>query len=343
MPTFAIHESTLSITKLKDIADAAGVSIGTVSRALRGKTKGHWASSAEQVDRILELAKQMNYQPNKAAQVMRTQRTYQIGVISSEFYNPHTSRTLQMLGEELSQRGYGLLLKLIPGDKENFAHEVRIFSRNLIDGVLNHHPLLAGDEAERLIDNIPVVTIDRSPQYSPAIMDMDGATKLGLQHLWDLGHRKIALVAGSKDKPRGRRYTAYKAFYAGKRVKASPDWIFQYGWTYEDGEAAVEPFLATGCTACLAGNDLLAVALCSGIRLKGYEVPRDFSIVSMDDTMLTSINRPQLTSLHPPSRELIQLSVAGLIAKIEGTEPPEFQRIMPTLVVRESTAAPAKA
>ena len=333
----------MNTTKLKDIAEAAGVSIGTVSRALTGKTKGYRSDAAVQMERIQALAKKMNYQPNKAAQVMRTRRTFQIGVIAHSIDNPYTSRMMNIVDEELSKRGYGLLLKLLPGKKEQVLEQLGDFSMNLLDGVINHHPLIEGSELEECITRVPTVTFDRSPEYSPAIKNMESGVLMALQHLWSLGHRRIALLCGSlRGRDRSRRVQAYENFYASHQHAIDAGWILSPGWTYEDGETAVDDFLATGCTACLGGNDLLGVALCTALRMKGYEVPRDYSIVAMDDTILTRINRPQLTTLRPPVRTLISLTIDGLLAKIESREPPEFQLLMPELVVRDSTG-PVKA
>ncbi|WP_309400798.1 LacI family DNA-binding transcriptional regulator [Cerasicoccus maritimus] len=331
-------------TKLKDIAEAAGVSVGTVSRALNGKTKGRWASSAVQVERILELAKEMNYQPNKAAQVMRTRMTHQIGVIGAEIHNPYTSRNIEIVNNELAHRGYGLLLKIIKGDKKEVISQLKDFTSNMIDGVMNHHPLIDGDELQTAVERIPSVTFDRSAEHSPAIVNMEGGVLIALQHLWNLGHRKIAIVTGGDEVGgRRRRISAYETFYSSQSQLAPENWRITTGWTYEAGEKAVKDFVDSGCTACLAGNDLLAVAICSGLRELGLEAPRDYSIVSIDDTILAKINRPQLTSIQPPIQELVTLSIDWLICKIEKRKPQSFQLLMPKLVVRQSSGpAPSR-
>jgi len=330
----------VSTTKLKDIAEAAGVSINTVSRVLTGKTKGLRGNSAEKMERIQEIAREMNYTPNRAAQAMRTQRAFQIGVIAHEIHNPYTGRMLEIVGEELGHFGYSLLLGLVSEDKHKWDKELNDFSKNLMDGVLNYHPYLHGDELEHHMGGRPVFTFDRSPEESPAMLNMEGGVLLGMQHLRNLGHENIALVTGpGRETGHTRRITAFNSFYASQSINPPSEWVIIPGWKYDDGEAATDAFLKTGCTACLAGNDLLAVGLCTGLRMQGYEVPKDFSIVSMDDTILSKMNRPQLTTVRPPVRELARLSVEGLLARVEGKKSPAFQMLMPSLVVRDSSGA----
>ncbi len=327
----------VSVTKLKDIAEAAGVSINTVSRVLSGKTKGTYASSAKKVELIFELARSMDYSPNKIAQAMRTRRTYQIVIIVHELHNLYTSRTLTLANNELAKRGYNLLLRLIQKE-DNMESDLSALSRNLIDGVLCSHPFIEPELLQDLMQDIPVVFIDRSPDFSPAMLNMESGVLLGMQHLWNLGHERIAIISGSNPlSSRSRRIEAYRTFYASHSMEPPQDWIMQKGWGFWDAEALVDQFLETGCTACFLGNDALGMGFCNGLRMKGYEVPKDFSVVTIDDTVLSRMNYPELTSIHLPSHRLVEITIQGLLAKIEGLKHPRFQLLMPELIVRDST------
>lgn len=326
----------MSSTKLKDIAEAAGVSINTASRVLSGKTKGQYASSAKKVELIFKLARSMDYSPNKIAQAMRTRRTYQIGIIVHELHNLYTSRTLTLANNELAKHGYGLLLRLIQKE-ESMESELDSFSKNLLDGVLCNHPFIDPDLLQNAMPGIPSVFVDRSPECSPAMLNMESGVLLGMQHLWNLGHERIAIISGHSPNPSGsRRIAAYRTFYAAHSITPPRDWIMQKGWSFWDAGSFVEQFLATGCTACFTGNDILGMGFCNGLRMRGFEVPKDFSVVAMDDTVLSEMNYPQLTSIHLPSQQLVKLTVEGLLAKIEGNKKPRFQQLMPELIVRAS-------
>ncbi|PAW80166.1 MAG: LacI family transcriptional regulator [Verrucomicrobia bacterium Tous-C9LFEB] len=325
------------MTKLKDIALAAGVSVDTVSRALNGKTKACWPSVARKAEDIRELARKMDYKPNRAAQMMRTQRTQQVGVLVSELYNPHTGLVLEAFGQSLERRGYGLVLGLCrePGDAS-----LGKFVRNLLDGIINLHPQLSTADLSRLAPQLPIITYNRSVKESPAVYDMVQGMHMALNHLWSLGHRRIALVTGPHNPEHvASRITGYESFYARQTMAASPDWIIQTGWKLEDGEAAVESLLKTSCTACLGGNALLSIGLLLGLRRHHVQVPRDYSLFSLEDTFMTQISDPPITSITHPISKLVDATVEGLIALIEKKDIPPCASYPVTLVDRGSVIA----
>ncbi len=332
----------MSKAKLKDIAEAAGVSIGTASRALRGVTKGQWESSARQIQRIQQIAREMNYQPNRAAQFMRTRRTQQVALITAELDTPGMSQTIALVNEELAKRGYSLLIRLLNGGSgESLRDQMAGLGLDFVDGVFNCHPALGHEALEGLMPAVPVVSYDRDATCSPAVLDLETGVMLGLRHLWDQGHRNIALLVARGDAVRNTRCEeAVAQFYQLRKAAYEQAWKITTTWSPESGPMDVSPLLGTDCTACLCGDDLLALGLCAGLRERGYSVPDDYSLVSLDDSLLARISHPRLTCLAAPRRELVALSVQALLAKI-GDEPgPEYSTFVPELIVRESTAAP---
>ncbi len=336
------------MTTLKDIATAAGVSVDTVSRVLNGKAGEAWPSAVERAERIRKIATQLNYAPNKAAQIMRTKRTRQIGVLVSELYNPFTGRKVEAIADALAEHGYEMLLGLTrtrsrngtvsesPSDSEKFF---ATFSRNLLDGVINLDPLLGNDDLKRIAPRMPCVTFGRSETESPAVFDIRAAVRILMEHLWSLGHHRIAIVTGlDKGDLKRVRSSAWEAFYASRPIAARPEWIIKGNWKSEHGRQAARDLVATDCTACLAGNDLLAVGLIAGLRELGREVPRDYSVVSIEDSLLTEITYPPLTSARQPVAELVRITVNALIDMLERHEPAPGQVLPPDLVVRPSCA-----
>jgi len=323
------------MTKLKDIALAAGVSVDTVSRALNGKTKECWPHVARKAEEIRELAKSMNYMPNRAAQMMRTQRTNQIGVLVSELYNPHTGLVLEAFGDALTAHGYELVLGLCR--KLDDAPLMKFMS-NLLDGVINLHPLLSTSDLKRLAPKLPVITYNRTPKESPAVYDMVGGVHMALRHLWERGHRRVALITGPhKPEHVANRIAGYESFYARQAIAASPDWIINTGWKLEDGEAAAESLVRLDCTACLGGNALLSVGLALGLRRFKKQIPRDYSLVSLEDTFMTQVSNPPITSIAHPVPQLVKATVDGLIALIEKRRIAPCTSFPVTIFDREST------
>lgn len=326
---------------LKDIALAAGVSVDTVSRVLNGKGGESWPSAIKRAERIRQIATQLNYTPNKAARIMRTKKTHQIGVLVSELYNPFTGRKVEAIADSLARRGYEMLLGLTRSSAVNPADFFEKFSHNLLDGVINLDPLLDTADLRRICPQIPCLTFNRSQAESPVVFDVRAAVHLLMDHLWSLGHRRIAIVTGfDKGDATRSRVGAYESFYAERSSGMKRDWIIPANWTAEEGQSAAAALAATDCTACVAGNDLLAVGLIAGLRVQHKEVPGDFSIVSIEDSLLTEIAYPTLTSARQPIAELVDLTVAALIARVEGTEDVPFQVLQPALMIRNSSAAP---
>jgi len=328
----------------------AGVSVDTVSRVLNGKAGEAWPSAVERAERIRKLAAQLHYTPNKAARIMRTKKTHQIGVLVSELYNPFTGRKVEAMADALASHGYEMLLGLTransregagggtSADSEKFF---TTFSRNLLDGVINLDPLLGTDDLKRIAPAMPCVTFGRSEAESPAIFDVKAAVMLLMEHLWSLGHRRIAIVTGmDKGDMKHVRSSAWETFYASRPVAALPEWIIAANWTSEEGRGAARALVDTGCTACVAGNDLLAVGLIMGLRALGVDVPRDISLVSIEDSLLTEVSYPTLTSARQPVRELVDVTVAALVGMIDGGPMPACQVLQPELIVRHSSTPP---
>lgn len=325
---------------LKDIATAAGVSVDTVSRVLNGKAGEAWPSAVERAERIREIARSLNYSPNRAARIMRTRRTQQIGVLVSELYNPFTGRKVEAIADALARHGYEMLLGLTRGNVSDPLVFLEHFSDNLLDGVINLDPFLGAEDFRRILPKIPCLTFNRSQEDSPAVFDMETAVVLLMEHLWELGHRRIALVTGTdKGDMMQSRLAAYNGFYAGRPVALRRNWVIPANWTEQEGRKAAAELAKTDCTACVAGNDLLAVGLIAGLRELKKSVPGDFSICSIEDSLLTEIAYPTLTSVRQPVDALVELTVSALIAQINGKEPPAFQRLAPTLITRASSAA----
>lgn len=326
---------------LKDIAQMAGVSVDTVSRVLNGKAGEAWPSAVERAERIRKLAVELNYTPNKAARIMRTKRTHQIGVLVSELYNPFTGRKVEAIADALAGLGYEMLLGLTRSRAVDPAKFYENFSQNLLDGVINLDPLLGTGDLQAISPRIPCVTFNRSLEESPAVFDVGAGVRLLMDHLWELGHRRIAIVTGfDKGDATRARVGAYQSYYAGRPVAQEADWIIEANWTAEEGRRVAGALVRTGCTACVAGNDLLAVGLIVGLRALGISVPKDMSLVSIEDSLLTEVSHPTLTSARQPIRELVEATVAALVSMIDGESVAACRVLPPELIVRESSVPP---
>ena len=323
---------------LKDIAQMAGVSVDTVSRVLNGKAGEAWPSAIERAERVRKIAEQLNYSPNKAARIMRTKKTHHIGVLVSELYNPFTGRKVEAIAEALAEFGYETVLGITRSGIIDPVRFYEKFSENLLDGVINLDPLLSTSDLKTVSPGMPCVTFNRSKAESPAVFDMEAAVKLLMNHLWLIGHRRIALVTGfDKGDAALARVSAYQSFYASRSIAQGKHWIIKANWTSEEGRQAAKALANSDCTACVTGNDLLAIGLMAGLRTLKIKIPEEMSLVSIEDSLLTELSYPALTSAHQPINQLVKATVDALMALIEGKAMPPCQVLQPELIIRDSS------
>lgn len=316
---------------LKELAEECGVSINTVSRALNGKTKAAWASSAERLARIQAAAERRGYQPNWAARAMRKRKTMQIGFLTRDLSNPISSERVEVYSEELGSRGYKLLLGLTRGERPDAF--LADFSAGLVDGVVNYDPTVETRElAERL--TVPLVSPLRNDRWSPVRFDFAGAIRAAMEHVWSQGHRRIGFIRGADT---AVREEAYRGFLAEAGVAVPEAWVAAGDGTIEAGEREALGLRDAGCTAVVAANDMTAIGVIRAAEQAGLRVPEDLSVVGFDDTAWATIVSPELTTIALPTRSVATITVEALLARIDSRRPRPRQTLESSLKVREST------
>lgn len=324
---------------LKDIAREAGVSTRSVSVVLNGKAAESRISTsvARKIERI---AKKLNYTPNPMARAVRTKKTFQVGVLVSELSNPYTGANIEAIEKNLIRQGYKLLLGLTNHNPTVARAYLDGFSKGSVDGILNLDPAVGSETFEQLRVSVPYINFLRSSPEFDLRVDFAAGIQLALDHLWDLGHRRIGFISGPKADPSASdRLQAYKAFFRGERGRTGQS-LIQYGdWTFASGQSHAETFLQHGFTAIVGSNDLMAIGAMKSAQAAGYRVPHQVSVVGFDDSFVALISEPPLTSVHIPTIEAARLSVEALINRISGKPVKENKHlIQPTLSVKTSTA-----
>lgn len=326
---------------LKQVAERAGVSTRSASVVLNGKAVESRISE-EVTQKIIRIAKELNYQPNAMARAVRLKKTNQIGVLVRELSNPYTGAIVEEIESSLLKHGYKLLLGLTNRSPSVAKSYLREFSMGMVDGILNLDPDLG--EADFIACQVPLpyVNFMRSSPKVSLSLDYEEGMLLGLDHLWALGHRRIGFVSGPKiDVSTDGRLLGYLNFLKSKGA-VSP--AIEYGnWSFESGRKAVAGLLEKACTAIFSANDLMAVGTIKELTSRGLSIPGDVSVVGFDDSMLAQMADPSLTSVHVPMKLLAGLSVTGLVAHIQGQPDSPARVIKPTLVVRDSSGVAKEA
>lgn len=319
---------------IRDVAKAAGVSISTVSRAL---------ASPEQVaestrEHVQQTARAMGYRPNRAASGLITGRTGSIGLVVPDLENPFFGSVSKGVQARARAAGYAVFIADSDEDPALEAEVVRGLAKQ-VDGIILCSARGADDAVMALSSETPLVLVNRTVGDIPSI-NFDNATGMHslMRHLVALGHSSIAYAAGPASSWSNRvRVEAFRAFGA-----AAPECelveLGNFSPVFSGGIHAADLAIASGVTAVVAYNDLMAVGLVDRLRQRGFSVPDDISVAGFDNVPVASMVWPNLTTVDHPRVQMGRASVDMLLDVVLGRGDSHHVRDMPVeLVVRQST------
>lgn len=328
-----------------DIAKHVGVSAGTVSRALSRPEKVLPATRK----RIEQAAAALGYVPNTVARTLKTQRSSKILVTVPDIANPFFAQILQGAEEAAQAADYAVLLGDTQHQPDREERYAQMLPRNEADGliVLGHRlPPTAQEIVRQLGGNAPVVN---GSEFDPALgipsvhIDNAAAARTAMEHLYGLGHERIAVIGGPPDNPLHQQRLEGARIAARARGRLRQLTIVPGDFSVESGYAAAKRLLgqAAAPTAAFCFSDQMALGMLAACRDLGIRVPEDFSIVGFDDLASSRYLNPPLTTISQPMREIGMRAVKLLLAIIEGVDVPHQQTLDFSLMLRGSTAAPA--
>mgnify|MGYP003985553649 FL=1 len=333
------------VVKLKDIAQATGKSITTVSRALNDYDD----VSAETKSLVMRVAKELGYTPNTWAQRLQKQHTETIGLIiptfGPRFSDPFFSELLAGIGNRAAQLGYDMLVSTrSPGEEERAAYQAAIDGRR-VDGFVLVRKRRQGERISVLQESdFPFVAFGRAEEkLNFPFVDEDGTygMKLVVEHLVSLGHKRIACLAPPPELMFAHyRLQGFREGLAEAGLQANDSLILIGNLTQRGGyeQAGKLLDLPTPPTAIAACNDLMAFGAMSAAQERGLVVGKDIAITGFDDIPMSEYAHPSLTTLHQPLYQIGGMVCEMLIQLIRG-KPLEEKYILlkPELVVRQSS------
>jgi LacI family transcriptional regulator len=303
----------------------------------------------ETAERVLQAARELQFRPDPAARSLKTRRSYTVGVLIPDLNNPLFPPIVRGIEDTLTPKGFVALIGNTDNDEER---ERRVFegmrSRH-VDGFIvatarQRHPLLDQATAEEL----PVVLVNRilddNSLPSASVDDRMGA-QLAVAHLTQLGHRRIAHIAGPQDVSTGRgRLSGFQAGMATAGLRVGSGLVsFSRGFTRSEGQRCLTALLSGGeeFTAVVAGNDLLALGCYAALERAGLRCPEDVSIVGFNDMPFIDQLRPPLTSVRIPHYRIGAAAALLMLERIANPRGLVGSKLLPPqLVVRGSTAEP---
>ena len=323
---------------IKTIAEAVGVTHGTVSRALRGDHR----VKPETALAIQETALRLGYRPSKLGRALKTQRTGALAIVVSYISDPFYSEVIQAVHDRLFPLEHSLFMVATEHDPVRQRAAAQSLSNSLVDGVFVCCLPGLTPPFQELGKSVPLVTINCDPAkyLYDVVHDDAAAVTVCLDHLMHLGHRKIgylgAHTGGYAQRVRHQAFNAYAARMAIKTQIFTADDV-----KVESGEMAMREWLAgwgpEAPTALICFNDTVAIGAAKACREAGLRIPEDISILGFDDIEMASYVQPALTTFAQPRYEIGRAAAEMMLALLAGGQPVAPLLLRGELAVRAST------
>lgn len=324
------------------VARRAGVSVASVSRVFSGAAR----VAPDTAGRIRQAATELGYVPNHSAASLKRRRTGQIAFSLPDIGNPVYVAMARAIEAVARERGTRLFLLSTDADAAEEIGLLRDLNQRFVDGLIMC-PLRATRDHVAAVQRAaaPVVFIGALPADTPADLvsvDSQAAARLAIDHLLDLGRRRVALVGGPPDThPGAERLRGYTAALTERGLPLDTDLMVTGDFRSEGGYTAAARLLALPepPDAIFCANDLMALGALRRIDETGLRVPQDIALVGIDDIEQGRLCRPALTSVSLRPAERGRQAAETLFARLAGPWEPPWQRLMftPVLVARAST------
>lgn len=329
---------------ISQVAEEAGVSAMTVSNVLNNKP----GASEETRRRVQQAAERLGYRPNIAARNLKGGRSGLIGVMTLDLTNQYGLEVVRGIADELAGAERELLINATYQDAARERERVEFLAQGLVDGVLMVAPVLDEEVVEVLRrTKLPCVVVDprRQDVKLPRVtVDNYHGMREGVQHLIDLGHRRIAYIRGEDDlESTDQRYRAYADALRLAGIEVDERLVASCDFSYSCGFRTAARLIADHApTALVAGADLIAFGAIDAARAHGLDVPSQFSVVGFDDLPQAAQSFPGLTTVRQPLHDMGQIAARALLSLVDG-QPllMDHMQLPTTLMVRGSTAPPA--
>ncbi len=343
----AARKAAVKAPDIRTVASLAKVSIATVSRTINGSP----AVSERLSKRVWQAIEQLNYFPNTHARSLVSGRSRILGIIVENITNPFFPELIQSFEEIAVAHGYEILVSSSNSDPAILTNCVRRMLERKVEGVA---VLTFGEEEpvlSQLVNNdIPMVLAEfklEQSKTSTILLDYTTGIHAAVRHLVDLGHSRIAFLAGPhKLHSAVTRENDFRTAMKSAKLTVQKQWVIECDHTLKGGVAGFGKLqaLQSQPTAILCSNDMTAIGVLRAAYMAGLRVPQDLSVVGLDDIDFAEFTLPPLTTIRLSRTELAKAAFEALRLQAEDGKNPKIQReflVSTSLVVRGSTGKPA--
>jgi LacI family transcriptional regulator len=335
------------MSTIKDVARIAGVSTATVSRAINTPD----AVGARTRERVAAAMQACRYRYNALARGFVTRQSGTLGMIVPSITNPIFAESVRGVQDIAHREGYQVLLGNSDYDYGKEARVCEVLRERRVEGLVITTTDLKGRVLRELVDAaFPFVllysTVRKGPMASVGVDNYRGGYA-ATEHLIGLGHRRIAMLAGTftvSDKSL-HRWHGYRRCLLRHGISYDPTLLVQTQYTLEAGRAGIQALLrlAEPPTAVFCSNDFMALGAMQGAREAGVRIPHRLSVVGFDDMAISAYLHPGLTTVRQPAYDMGRFGAEILLSHLRKPGTPPVHRILETsVIVRGSTAAPGR-
>ncbi|MGD0919003.1 MAG: LacI family DNA-binding transcriptional regulator [Thermodesulfobacteriota bacterium] len=341
-------EETLKTTRkttIRDIAQMANVSHTTVSRALNDKSRIRKGTK----ERILSIAKELNYQPNFIARSLVMKRTKTLGLVITTIANPFYTELAQGIEATARGLGYNIILCCTHSDLSVEKQYIDMLQSKGVDGIIFSSAHIEDPNILGLAEEgFPIILVNRRT-YHPFMrekVDYVGVDNikggfLAVEHLIRLGHDRIGVIGGSSESSVGfERLEGGKKALEAYGLEQREDYFLEGDFLRDSGYQGGKRFLkmAEPPTAIFVTNDYMALGAYQAVLEEGFRIPEEIALIGFNDIEFTAIKGVELTTIGQKKYEMGALSVKTLVEKIEGRKsgPSEEIILEPELIIRKT-------
>ena len=329
---------------IKDIAEKAGVSITTVSLVLNGK---ELRISAETKKKIIKIANELNYRPNKLAVGLITKKTNTIGLIVPDISNNYFGELAKGAEHEAGKSKYNIILSNTNDNPEKDLEYMNLLLDQSVDGIIMASSANSVDENAKKCFQLmeqcqkPFVLVDRikiGEKYTSVSVDHELGGYIATKYLIDNGHTKIGCITGPLGILNSRlRFLGYKKALEDYKISFKAKYVEEGNYHIEEGERLAKRLFDCNVTAIFAFNDLMAYGVYKAASEHGLRIPEDISVIGFDDLLYSSIMEVPLTTIRQPAYDIGETAVQKVI-ELSNNENTSNESIIykPELIIRNS-------
>ena len=328
---------------IKDIAKIANVSNATVSRVINNSPN----VKEETKKKVLETIEALDYHPNTLARGMRINKTYTIGLLMATLTNPFYAETAKTIVDTANQCGYTIILCITNNDPKKQKEYIKILQERKVDGFLFASVLTQDKPVKELIKSkIPYMLFNRrfssNKNINYVVQDNAAGTKMAVEHLMKLGHKRIAFIRGNRNFSTAvERFNGYQQALEENGFDYNEDIIVNGEYDTEKTIKATKALLAlpTPPTAIVASNDLMALSAIEVIVSSKLRIPDDIALIGYDDVDMAGHSLIQLTTIAQNKTFMANIATQTLIKIIEDkqhSQQPIQIILKPQLVIRKT-------